>query len=481
MDYHDFVRPKYVELMQALGLECQFHRASGSELFYRDPQGAEVAVTDFLGGYGAALFGHNDPQLVEQLCGLLRGGVPFNAQMSVRGAAGELGRALSEAFNRELNNSERFISTFSNSGAEAVEIAVKHAEYRRQKALTTAFDALDFELSQLSASDKAYVELDVDDLDLPAGLLPAHLRYVTLRQVVEAARQHNLAQLHVEPVFVAMRGSFHGKLVNTVQLTYGKQYRQPFSRFGLKVEFLDPQQPEQLQDLHSRHSADWLGLAWQGERLQVRRQPVSAITAVLLEPIQGEGGIREFPQAFYLAVRRFCNEQQCPLIVDEVQSGFGRTGHLLASSHFKLQGDYYCLSKALGGGLTKIAATLIRDSHYDPEFSYIHSSTFAEDDVSCRIALSALERLYANDGEMLKDIQNKGLYLKTSLLELQSAYPDVIAEVRGRGLLLGIELHDLTGSSSLVQASAQYNDALGYIIAGYLLQHQALRVAPSGS
>ncbi|WP_263138719.1 aminotransferase class III-fold pyridoxal phosphate-dependent enzyme [Pseudomonas sp. RIT-PI-AD] len=481
MDYRDYVRPKYVELMQALGLECQFHRASGSKLFYRNAQGSEVTVTDFLGGYGAALFGHNDPQFVDEYCRLLRDDIPFNAQMSVRGAAGDLGRQLSEAFNRELNNTERYVSTFSNSGAEAVEIAVKHAEYRRQKELQKQFDELDFALANLSSSDKAYVELDVDDLDLPAGLLPAHLPYLTLRQLVEATRQYNLAQLHGAPVFVAMRRSFHGKLVNTVQLTYGKQYRQPFSRFGLNVEFLDPEQPQQLQELQARHRREWLALEWEGERLQVKRRPFSAITAVLLEPIQGEGGINEFAADFYLAVRRFSNELQCPLIVDEVQSGFGRTGTLLASSHFKLQGDYYCLSKALGGGLAKIAVTVIRGSHYEADFSYIHSSTFAEDDVSCRIASLALERLYANDGAMLKDVHKKGEYLKASLRELQEAYPDVIADVRGRGLLLGFELHDLSGSSSMVQASAQYNDALGYIIAGYLLQHEALRVAPSGS
>ena len=175
------------------------------------------------------------------------------------------------------------------------------------------------------------------------------------------------------------------------------------------------------------------------------------------------------------------NEQQCPLIVDEVQSGFGRTGTLLGQQSFQLQGDYYCLSKALGGGLMKIAATVIRASHYEKDFSYIHSSTFAEDDASCHIALSACSVCSQNDSAMLRDVNQKGEYLKASLLELKAAYPEVIADVRGRGLLLGFELHDQTGTSSLVQASAQYNDALGYIIAGYLLQFEALRVAPSGS
>lgn len=481
MDYRDYVRPKYVELMQALGLERQFHRARGSKLYYRDVQGQEMAVTDFLGGYGAALFGHNDPEFIEELCGLLRDNVPFNAQMSVRGAAGELARELSAAVNAELGGQEHYITTFSNSGAEAVEIAVKHAEYRRQKRLQEQFDVIDFELAGLSSSEHAYREVETATLALPPGLLPETQGYCTLCQVVEALRQHNQIQCHSEPVFVALRGSFHGKLVNTVQLTHGKQYRQPFSRFGLCVEFLDPNQPEQMELLKGRYRGEWLSLDWQDGKPRLRRETFSAFAAVLMEPIQGEGGINEFPGEFYLALRRFCNELGCPLVIDEIQSGFGRAGTLLASSRYGVQGDYYCLSKALGGGLCKIAATLIRTHHYEVDFSYIHSSTFAEDDASCRIALSALRRLLAQDGALLHDINRKGNYLKASLQELQQAYPEVIKEVRGQGLLLGIELHDLTQSVSMVQASAQYNKALGYLIAGYLLQHEAMRVAPSGS
>ncbi|PWB35341.1 pyridoxalphosphate dependent aminotransferase [Pseudomonas sp. SDI] len=481
MNYRDFVRPKYVELLQALGLDRQFERAVGSQMFYRDAQGQEVTVTDFLGGYGAALFGHNDPQFVEQLCQLLHRGVPFNAQLSVRGAAGELARELSEAFNQALGTHEHYVSTFSNSGAEAVEIAIKHAEFVRQKRMQAQFDEIDFALGEVLQNAGAYRELDPHALALPAGLLPETLLNATVRQVVEAVRQHNLAQLHVEPVFVAVRGSFHGKLVNTVQLTYGKQYRQPFARFGLQVEFVDPQQHEQLPQLAERHQKYWLALHWDGEQLQLQQRPFSALTAALLEPIQGEGGIREHSLAFYRALRRLCNEQQCPLIVDEVQSGFGRTGTFLGCMHFNLLGDYYCLSKALGGGLMKIAATVIRGSHYEDAFSYIHSSTFAEDDASCQIARAALQRLFADEQALLREVQDKGEYLSRGLRELQSAYPQVIADVRGRGLLLGIELHDRATSGSLVQASAQYNDALGYLIAGYLLQFEGMRVAPSGS
>jgi acetylornithine/succinyldiaminopimelate/putrescine aminotransferase/predicted amino acid dehydrogenase len=481
MDYRDYVRPKYVELMQALGLDRQFHRARCSKLYYRDPQGQEVAVTDFLGGYGAALFGHNDPEFVEELRGLLRDNVPFHAQMSVRGAAGELARELSAAVNAELGKQDHYFTTFSNSGAEAMEIAVKHAEFRRQKNLQERFDAVDFELSKLSSGEYSYREFETASLKLPPGLLPETLAYCTLRQVAEALRQYNQVQCQSEPVFVALRHCFHGKLVNTVQLTHGKQYRKPFLRFGLRVEFLNPEQPEQMEVLKNLYSREWLSLDWQGDKPSLRREAFSTITAVLMEPIQGEGGINEFPNEFHMALRRFCNELGCPLVIDEIQSGFGRTGTLLASSRYGVQGDYYCLSKALGGGLCKIAATLIRSSHYEVDFSYIHSSTFAEDDVSCRIALSALRRLLAQDGALLSDIRNKGDYLKASLQELQQVYPDVIKDVRGQGLLLGMELHNLAQSPSMVQASAQYNEALGYLIAGYLLQYEAMRVAPSGS
>lgn len=481
MNYKEYVRPKYVELMQALGLECQFHRGAGSQLFYRDSSGAEVAVTDFLGGYGAALFGHNDPGFVDEICSLLREQTPFNAQMSVRHAAGELAHALSEAVGSELNTQDRFISVFSNSGAESVEVAVKHAEYRRQKQLQKQFDEIDYALAALENSEHAYVELDADTLFLPPGLLPAGLTRPTLRQLTEALRRHNLAQCFAPPVFVAISRSFHGKLVNTVQLTHGKQYRQPFARFGLPVEFLDPLDPVQITLLQERHRRHWLTLEWREGRPQLQQLEFSGIAAVLVEPIQGEGGINEFSADFYGALRSFSNRLECPLIVDEVQSGFGRTGTLLASSQFGLRGDYICLSKALGGGLTKIAVTLIRSSHYESDFSYIHSSTFAEDDISCRIALSALRRLRADDGAMLGDIARKGDYLKAALLELQAAFPEVIVDVRGRGLLLGLELCTLPSDSSLVQLSAQYNEALGYLVAGYLLQHEALRVAPSGS
>ncbi|WP_139670428.1 aminotransferase class III-fold pyridoxal phosphate-dependent enzyme, partial [Pseudomonas sp. F16(2018)] len=75
-------------------------------------------------------------------------------------------------------------------------------------------------------------------------------------------------------------------------------------------------------------------LQWDGEHLNVLKLPFSAITAVLMEPIQGEGGINEFAAEFYLGLRKLCNEQQCPLVIDEVQSGFGRAGTFLASSQF---------------------------------------------------------------------------------------------------------------------------------------------------
>lgn len=480
MNYRTHVRPKYVDLMHAMGMVSQFHRAEGYTLYTRDASGAEVAVLDCLGGYGAALFGHNPPALVDEARAMLDAGVPFHAQLSVRGEAGELAAELNAALNAEQGDRQHWIATFSNSGAEAVEIAIKHAEYARHHRLEETLAGLDNQLHAIESA-QAWREVELAGLDLPPGLLPAGLDRLPLARLCEALRRHNLETARQRPVFIALRHSFHGKLVNTVQLTHGKQYREAYGRFGLAVEFLDPTQPERLDAIAARHAGHWLSLAVEADGPRLLRTPCSAITGVLVEPIQGEGGIRPLSPETALALRRFCNTQGCPLIVDEVQSGFGRSGQLLAGTAIGLRGDTLCLSKALGGSLAKIAVTLVRAEQYQEDFSFTHSSTFAEDDFGCRIARRALQLLLAEEGAMLAAIRERGQALLDGLRRLQAAYPDVIADVRGRGLLLGIELHDLSRSGSVVYSSAQYNEALGYLIGGYLLQQERIRVAPSAS
>jgi acetylornithine/succinyldiaminopimelate/putrescine aminotransferase len=156
------------------------------------------------------------------------------------------------------------------------------------------------------------------------------------------------------------------------------------------------------------------------------------------------------PQDFIEWLSGVCRASGIPLIVDEIQTGLGRTGAFLASRKLGLDPDYLCLSKALGGGVTKIGALLIKEKRFIEPFSLLHTSTFAGDEISCRIACRVLEILERDD--VPARCEAAGEYLLGRLAELQKAYPDQIRDVRGQGLLIGVELGDasLGGSKILL-------------------------------
>jgi acetylornithine/succinyldiaminopimelate/putrescine aminotransferase len=104
------------------------------------------------------------------------------------------------------------------------------------------------------------------------------------------------------------------------------------------------------------------------------------VAAIFIEPILGEGGVRPLPAEFVDWLKKVQSETEIPIVADEIQTGFYRTGTFLASQQMGLVPDYICMSKALGGGLAKIGALLIRRERFVEEFSIKHSSTFAEDD-----------------------------------------------------------------------------------------------------
>jgi predicted amino acid dehydrogenase len=165
-----------------------------------------------------------------------------------------------------------------------------------------------------------------------------------------------------------------------------------------------------------------------------------------------------------------------PLIADECQTGTGRTGTFLACEGLQVEPDYVVLSKTLGGGLSKISALLVRAERYVREFDTKHASTYADDAYSSAIALKVLELL---DDAALARCRALGERLRAELRALRDRYPDVIADVRGRGLMIGIEfIRDRRSSSFLLEFLASQED-LVFLLAGYLLRVHALRVAPT--
>ncbi|UKY51973.1 aminotransferase class III-fold pyridoxal phosphate-dependent enzyme [Streptomyces inhibens] len=476
-----FVQPEMGRIFAALGLDVEYVRAEGNTLYHLDEQGADIPVLDLMGGYGSLIFGHNHPEIVAHARSLLDGNRAVHAQFSLRGEAGRLGAALSEVVRRETSVKEPYLATFGNSGAEAVEAAVKHAELVRvRKAMALADEIAAHTEAARDAVRRGEARLDPD-----AGRLPAVLAHAPQADGIDgllaAVEAHNAAAIGTRPLFLALERSFHGKLVGSVQLTYNSGFRAPFQNLGARVRFVPMDRPELLDRIADDERVVLLDTEIDEGRVRIVERDFPAITAFLVEPVQGEGGIHALTTEQGRAIRLFCNKVGTALILDEVQSGMGRCGAFLASSLIGLRGDYYTLSKSLGGGLAKISAMLVRRSLYEGEFDLIHSSTFAMDDFSSSIAHKVVEMLEADDGQVYRQVTERGARLTGMLTDLQAAYPDIIEDVRGKGLFLGVQLRDQAQARSMVLRGSAYTGSLGYLLSGYLLRQEGIRIAPTGS
>lgn len=160
--------------------------------------------------------------------------------------------------------------------------------------------------------------------------------------------------------------------------------------------------------------------------------------AVLLEPIQGEGGIK-MPSSNYLKqVRELCDKNGILLILDEIQTGIGRTGTLFAYEHFDMEPDIITLAKGLGGGVA-IGAILAKDSVAASFQPGTHGSTFGGNPLACAAARATVETLL-EDNFLLDHCRRIGKFFVERLEKLKDNFPDIIVEVRGKGLMIGLEL-----------------------------------------
>ncbi|MBI4577701.1 MAG: aminotransferase class III-fold pyridoxal phosphate-dependent enzyme, partial [Planctomycetes bacterium] len=398
--YARHARPRLMEVLGAVGLDLVYVRGLGDRLWYLDKRGGEVEVLDLVGGYGAGLLGHNHPALVERSRRLLDRGVPFLAQASARGYAGLLARRLSEAVGRSTGRS--YVVTLASSGTEAVEAAIKHAELE----CAVRADAVLAGLRR--AFQRVRSGLREHSVRVPEGLFPEAARLLDVPEVADLEDlflrlfRRALDAMDREPVFLALEGSFHGKSTGALQLTHNPDYRSPWRRLGLRTVFLPRDEPEAAARAVANPRTRYLDLVvGGGGEVGLRERACTNITACFVEPVQGEGGIREVSVAMLRALRAAADEGGFPLVMDEIQCGMGRTGTFLASEPSGVRGDYYLLSKSLGGGLAKISALLVESGRYLADYGYLHTSTFAEDDPSSALALAVLELLEEGGGSLL--------------------------------------------------------------------------------
>jgi len=161
---------------------------------------------------------------------------------------------------------------------------------------------------------------------------------------------------------------------------------------------------------------------------------------VLVEPIQGEGGIRVPPDDYLPQLREICDRTGALFIVDEVQTGFGRTGKMFAVDHYGVAPDIMILAKALGGGVMPIGATMATPAIWDRVFGenpYIHTTTLGGNPLACAAAIAAVKAI--RDERLPERAAVSGQRFLKGLRTIRDKYPRTIAQVRGRGLMIGIE------------------------------------------
>ena len=216
-----------------------------------------------------------------------------------------------------------------------------------------------------------------------------------------------------KPEIIAMIGAFHGKTMGALSATWKDKYRAPFMPLVPDFKHVPPDNLEKLRDAITEKTA-----------------------AVMVEPIRGEGGVRVPSDDFLPGLREICDEKDVLLIFDEVQTGFGRTGKIFACEHWNVVPDIMCLAKSVAGGIP-MGATFARQDVMSAFQLGDHSSTFSGNPLVCAAASAAIDVLV--EEKLPERAATLGKYFKGELEGLAEKYR-IVREVRGLGLMLGMEM-----------------------------------------
>lgn len=460
-------------LLRAGGLDVEYVKAEGDYVYWEHPQHGTRKAIDLVGGFGATLAGHNHPKLVEVMHDHLRQSKPVLVQGSHRGSAQKVCRKLARMLEDDFQ--KPFEVMLLNTGTEATEAALKHARLEFGLRQRDFKEKLEADLKRLRReAELGKVILDrrfYRDCEKRLGISPIDSVDALSASLLLA----NTPTLAHPGYLVAIEGAFHGKTLGSLGLTWNPEARKPFVRGKPNVIFLRP--GEASLDIEEEDSRGVLyGL--DVDNLTLVEQPFGLFVAIFMEPIRGEGGIVEVEEDVLQVIRDFRERHpQVPVVIDEIQSGLGRTGLVFESLRQKLPIDYMCMGKSLGGGLCKVSALAIERSRYCREFSLLHSSTFSEDELSSEVALRFLDLIEEDDLPGRSD--RLGRKIIDRMLDLQKKWPGVIAAIRGQGLMLGVEFVDQSRSRSNAIRALALEERLTVILAGHLLHEHDIRVLPT--
>jgi acetylornithine/N-succinyldiaminopimelate aminotransferase len=231
---------------------------------------------------------------------------------------------------------------------------------------------------------------------------------------IKVTRRYHAAKGHPERYrIITFEGAFHGRTLGTLAATGSAKY---LEGFGPPLEGFD-QVPH-------------------GDLEAVKKAMGPTTAGILIEPVQGEGGVRAAPHAFFKALRQFCDDKGLLLVFDEVQTGMGRTGDLFAYKRLGVTPDVMSLAKALGGGFP-IGACLATAEAASGMTPGSHGSTFGGNPLAIAAANAVLDVMLKPG--FFDHVQQMSLLLKQKLASVVDRYPQVLSEVRGEGLLIGVK------------------------------------------
>jgi len=270
-------------------------------------------------------------------------------------------------------------------------------------------------------------------------------------EAVEGALK--LARLHTgRPGIVAAQGGYHGKTLGALSASGREVYRTPFAPLLPAVTHVPFGDADVLKEAVGPETA-----------------------AVILEPIQGEAGVIVPPDDYLPAARAICDRTGALLIADEVQTGFGRTGAMFACERVGVVPDIICLAKALGGGVMPIGAFSSTPEIWAvlEENPYLHSSTLGGNPLACAAGLAALREIKARD--LPARAAALGERALSRLAAIRREQAELIADVRGRGLLIGVEFADSDIAGLVIAGLLQRR-----VIAAYTLNNpEVIRIEPA--
>jgi len=373
--YSEHLNPYLARMMNFAGFTVE-SSAEGTELV--DHEGRRYL--DFLGGYGVFSLGHRHPKVVEAVKKQLDL-MPLSSKVFFNPVQAELAEELAKRAPGDLQ-----YTFFSNSGAEAVEAALKFARVATKRTKT-----------------------------------------------------------------VSTVGSYHGKTMGALGVTGRDKARLPFEPLVPSTTFVPFGDSEAAAAAIDETTA-----------------------AMIIEPVQGEGGIHVPPLGYLAELRKACDKHGALLIVDEVQTGLGRTGRLFACERDGAAGDIMTLAKCLGGGVMPIGATMCTPAVLEKVYGenpLLHTSTFGGNPLACAAGLAALRAI--DEEGLVEQSRVKGEYMKAKLMEVQQRQ-ELLKEVRGLGLMVGIEFTmDEVGELAIAQMSKR-----GLVAAYTLNNPRVIRFEP---